>query len=48
MVAKRAGRSRDEFKKEIRKMFQVFSQSAVRASQSAASFSQQAVGGFGK
>lgn len=32
---------------EIRKAFQVFSQSAVRASQSAASFSQTAIGGFG-
>lgn len=32
---------------EIRKAFQVFSQSAVRASQSAASFSQMAMGGFG-
>jgi len=32
---------------EIRKAFQVFSQSAVRASQSAASFSQTAMGGFG-
>jgi len=31
----------------IRKQCQVFSQSAVRASQSAASFSQQALGGFG-
>ena len=31
---------------EIRKACQVFSQSAVRASQSAGSFSQQAVGGF--
>jgi hypothetical protein len=31
---------------EIRKAFQVFSQSAVRASQSA-SFSQTALGGFG-
>ncbi len=32
---------------EIRAACQVFSQSAVRASQSAASFSQQAIGGFG-
>ncbi len=32
---------------EIRKAFQVFSRSAVRASQSAASFSKTAVGGFG-
>ena len=32
---------------EIRKAFQVFSQSAVRASQGAASFSQTAMGGFG-
>lgn len=32
---------------EIRKACQVFSQSAVRASQSAKSFSQQALGGFG-
>lgn len=32
---------------EIRKAFQLFSQSAVRASQSAASFSQTALGGFG-
>lgn len=31
----------------IRKAFQVFSQSAVRASQNAASFSQAAMGGFG-
>jgi hypothetical protein len=32
---------------EIRKAFQVFSQSAVRASQSAAHFSQTNLGGFG-
>ncbi|KGF73869.1 hypothetical protein DO97_05735 [Neosynechococcus sphagnicola sy1] len=32
---------------DIRKAFQVFSQSAVRASQSAANFSQSAMGGFG-
>lgn len=32
---------------EIRKAFQVFSQSAVRASQNATSFSQTALGGFG-
>ncbi|MFA6594362.1 MAG: hypothetical protein WCT16_03865 [Candidatus Buchananbacteria bacterium] len=32
---------------EIRKAFQVFSQSAVRASQGGASFSQVAAGGFG-
>lgn len=32
---------------EIRKAFQVFSQSAVQASQSAAAFSQTAMGGFG-
>ncbi|GAC1463893.1 MAG: hypothetical protein NVS2B14_12650 [Chamaesiphon sp.] len=32
---------------EIRKAFQVFSQSAVRASLGAASFSQSALGGFG-
>lgn len=32
---------------EIRKAFQVFSQSAVRASQSAAHFSQTNIGGFG-
>lgn len=32
---------------EIRKAFQVFSQSAVRASQSAANFSKTAAGGFG-
>ncbi len=32
---------------EIRKAFQVFSQSAVRASQGAQSFSQAATGGFG-
>ncbi len=32
---------------EIRKAFQLFSQSAVRASQNAASFSQTAMGGFG-
>lgn len=32
---------------EIRQAFQVFSQSAQRASQGAASFSQQALGGFG-
>ncbi len=32
---------------EIRKAFAVFSQSAVRASQNAANFSQTAVGGFG-
>lgn len=33
---------------EIRREFQVFSRSAVRASQSAKSFSQVAAGGFGK
>jgi len=33
---------------EIRRAFQVFSQSAVRASQNAVSFSQAAAGGFGK
>lgn len=32
---------------EIRKAFQVFSQSAVRASQSAVNFSKMAMGGFG-
>ncbi|MEE3719350.1 hypothetical protein V2H45_21635 [Tumidithrix elongata RA019] len=32
---------------EIRKAFQVFSQSAIRASQSAANFSQSSFGGFG-
>jgi hypothetical protein len=32
---------------EIRKAFQVFSQSAVRVSQSAQNFSQTAIGGFG-
>lgn len=32
---------------DIRKAFNVFSQSAIRASQSAASFSQTAMGGFG-
>jgi hypothetical protein len=32
---------------EIRQAFQVFSQSAIRASQSAATFSQSALGGFG-
>ncbi len=32
---------------EIRRAFQVFSQSAVRASQGAASFSQSSLGGFG-
>jgi hypothetical protein len=32
---------------EVRKAFQVFSQSAVRASQSAANFSKSALGGFG-
>lgn len=32
---------------EIRKAFQLFSQSAVRASQNAASFSKTALGGFG-
>lgn len=47
MHAVRAGRTKEEFKSEIRRMFQVFSQSAVRASQSTVSFSQQAVGGFG-
>ena len=47
VVVKQAGRSKDEFKAELRKQCQVFSQSAVRASQSAANFSQQAVGGFG-
>ncbi len=34
-------------KNDIRKAFQVFSQSAVRASQGAASFSKTALGGFG-
>jgi|SRR5579872_2162322 len=34
--------------KELRAAFQVFSQSAVRASQNAGSFSQVALGGFGK
>jgi hypothetical protein len=33
--------------KDIRQAFQVFSQSAVRASQSAGSFSQTSLGGFG-
>ena len=33
---------------EIRQAFQVFSQSAIRASQSAAAFSATAMGGFGK
>ena len=33
---------------EIRRAFEVVSRSAVRASQSAASFSQTAIGGFGK
>ncbi|WP_448573998.1 hypothetical protein [Trichothermofontia sp.] len=33
--------------KEIRQAFQLFSQSALRASQSAAAFSQSALGGFG-
>jgi hypothetical protein len=33
--------------KEIHKAFQVFSQSAVRASQSVGSFSQTSLGGFG-
>lgn len=37
----------DNTPSDIRKAFQTLSQSAVRASQSAASFSQQAVGGFG-
>jgi len=32
---------------EIRKAFRVFSQSAVRASQGAGSFSQSGLGGFG-
>ncbi len=40
-------RTPEEFKSEIRRMFQVFSQSAIRASQNAASFSQQALGGLG-
>ena len=40
-------RTPEEFRSEIRKMFQVFSQSAIRASQNAASFSQQALGGLG-
>lgn len=47
VVVKQDGRPKDEFKSEIRKQCQVFSQSAVRASQSTANFSQQAVGGFG-
>jgi len=33
---------------EIRQAFQVFSQSAVRVSQGAASFSRTALGGFGR
>jgi len=37
----------DNGQKEIRQAFQVFSQSAVRASQSAGNFSQTALGGFG-
>lgn len=40
-------RTPEEFKSEVRRMFQVFSQSAIRASQNAASFSQQALGGLG-
>ena len=41
-------RTDEEFKGEIRRLFQVFSQSAVRASQAAgASFSEQALGGLG-
>lgn len=47
IVVKQDGRSKDDFKSEIRRQCQVFSQSAVRASQSAANFSQQALGGFG-
>jgi hypothetical protein len=34
--------------KEIRACFQTYSQSAVKASQSAVSFSQTALGGFGE
>lgn len=37
----------DNNESEIRKAFEVFSQSAVRASQGGASFSQAAIGGFG-
>jgi len=37
----------DKTQSEIRKAFRVFSQSAVRASQSAKTFSQTALGGFG-
>ncbi len=41
-------RTAEEFKSEIRRLFQVFSQSAVRASQAVgASFSEQALGGLG-
>ena len=40
-------KSEAEFQSDIRKAFAVFSQSAVRASQGAASFSQTALGGFG-
>lgn len=46
LVAER-GQNEQEFKHNIRKQFQVMSQSAVRASKNAASFSQTAMGGFG-
>ncbi len=42
-----SAKSKTDLKSEIRKGFQLFSQSAVRASQSAASFSKTALGGFG-
>lgn len=47
LLVEQSGRSRTQFQSEIRKACQVFSQSAVRASQSAASFSKHAIGGFG-
>lgn len=47
MLVRQDGRSTQDFQREIRKACQVFSQSAVRASQSAASFSKHAIGGFG-
>lgn len=46
LVVDQKDRTKDEFKSEIRRACQVFSQSAVRASQSAGNFSQTAVGGF--
>ena len=46
-ASRTSGSSRPASPTELSKAFQVFSQSAVRASQSAANFSKAALGGFG-